>query len=279
MKKIIDKFKVFFNFFKIDYSFICLLILALFLDMLKFYLIYIIFIFFHEMAHLFVAWKLGYLPSRVRLSIFGASLEGFDDFLAVDEIKIVLAGPMFNLLIVVLCYLSFWFYPESYEVLDEVLLVNKSILFFNILPIFPLDLGRLLLCFFSINLGRKTGLGITKKISFCFIIIMFIVSIYIFFEKLNLTLGFACINLCILTFEATQGTSYKREIVLRKKINRLGKGIVQKTIYVSGCFDERLLLKFIDGDHYFVFVFVDNNFLEIKKLDEIQLLHDLGFVE
>lgn len=230
------------------------------------------------MAHLLVAWKLGYLPSRVRLSIFGASLEGFDDFLTIDEIKIILAGPAINLLVIVLCYLSFWFWPESFEFLNDVLIVNQSILIFNILPIFPLDFGRLVLCFLSLKYGRVSAVKKTKSLSLFFIALMFVLSVIVFFVSLNLTLGFACVNLCLLCFESTNGTSFKREIVLRKKLNRLGKGIEQKTIFVGKDYDERLLLKFIDGDHYFVFVFVDEMFVEVKRIEEFGLLKNLGFI-
>lgn len=279
MKRILKKLKECVKFFKIDYSFLCLLVLSIFLDMFKFYLWYILFIFLHEMSHLFVAWKLGYLPSRVRLSIFGASLEGFDDFLTVDELKIVLAGPLFNLIMVVVCYLSFWFYPESFEFLNDVLIVNQTILIFNILPIFPLDCGRVVLCFLSLKHGRNLAVKQTKKLSFCFIILMFILSVVVFFVSFNLTLGFACVNLCLICFESTNGTSFKREIVLRKKLCRLGRGIEQRTIYVDKNYDERLLLKFIDGDHYFVFIFVDDGFFEERRIDEFALLKKLGFVQ
>ena len=40
------------------------------------------------MSHFLVAKKLGYIPNKIRLTFFGASLEGYDDFLISDEIKI-----------------------------------------------------------------------------------------------------------------------------------------------------------------------------------------------
>lgn len=279
MKIAIQKIRKIGLYFKIDVSFICLLVLAIFLDMIKFYLIYVLFIVLHEFFHFCIAWKLGYLPNCVHLSIFGASLEGYDDFLVRDEIKIILAGPLFNLLMVVGCYLSFWFYPESYEFLEDVLIVNQSILLFNILPIFPLDFGRLILCLFSLKNSRKVAVSKTKNVSYFFLVLLFILSVVIFFVKLNLTLGFACINLCILTFDATSGTSFKREIVIRKKLTRLGRGIEQKIIIVNSEFDEKLLLKFLDSEHYFVFIFVDDCFEEVKRIDEFQLLKTLGFIQ
>ena len=87
--------------------------IAIFISEVYLYFVYVAFGLLHELAHYFVAKKLGYLAKNIRLNFFGASLEGCDDFSLVDEIKIILAGPLFNFCIVVLCYLAFWFYPES----------------------------------------------------------------------------------------------------------------------------------------------------------------------
>lgn len=273
-KKIIEIF----HFVKLDFSFLFLFGLLLLLGMGKVFLLYVVFIVLHELSHLLVARKLGYFPKQLKLTIFGAALEGFDDFLVLDEIKIVIAGPLFNLMVVVLCYLSFWFMPESYEYLNEILLVNQTILVFNILPIFPLDMGRLLLSFCSIKNGRMQAVKKIKAFSFFFMAVMFVVSILVFLFSFNLSLGFACVNLCILLFESASGTSFKREIVFRKKMERLHNGITQKIIYVANDYSEKFLLKFIDGDHYYVFVFVDENFKELRRVDEFELMQKLGFI-
>lgn len=278
MTKIKRLFQNFSAKFSIDYSFLILLILAIFLDSFRIYFLYMLFIILHELSHFFVAKKLGYLPKKIKLSIFGATLEGFDDFLTLDEIKIVLAGPLFNLFIVVGCYLSFWFYPESYSFLMDVLFVNQMILLFNILPVFPLDMGRILLCLFSLKNGRRDGLKIIKKFSLFFVVFMFIFSVIFIKQDFAFSLGFASINLCILLFENCYGTSFKREISFKKKLSRLDKGISQKIIYLKNGYPEKLLLKFIDGENYYVFVFVDENYKEIKRIDELTLMKNLGFI-
>ena len=267
-----------FSFVKIDYSFILLLFLALILESIHVYFLYVLFIILHELSHLFVARKLGYFPEKLKLTMFGASLEGFDDFLLKDEIKIIFAGPVFNLLVVIFCYLMFWFYPESFEVLQDVLMVNLSILGFNLLPIFPLDAGRLVLCFSSVKKGRIQGVKFVKNLSMFFVVILFSLSILSMFVVLNFALGFTAINLCVLLFESSKGTSFKREVVFRKKLQRLNKGIVQKVVYVPSFYSNQLLLKFIDGEHYFIFIFVDDCFVECKRIEEKELLKDLGFI-
>lgn len=278
MKKFLSFFKRLKLFIEIDYSFIIMLALFILLDNVGFYLIYLLFLIFHELTHLLVAKKLGYLPSKLKLTAFGASLEGFDDFLLEDEMKIVLSGPIFNLFVVILCYLSFWFYPETYSYLNNILSANLTIFLFNMLPIFPLDAGRLILCLFSKKVGRTKAVLIVKKISFVLIIFMFFISIVSFFFYFNFSIGFVAINLCLLLFDSTKGTSFKREILLRKKIKRLGHGVSKKTIFIDENYPEYLLLKFIDAEHYFVFIFVNEKFEKKREIDEYNLLLKLGFM-
>ncbi len=278
MKKIFILIKGFVSFVKIDYSFFVLLALFYLLGDILIYVYYFVFIILHELTHLVVAKKLGYFPKKLKLTAFGASLEGFDDFFLSDEIKIVLAGPIFNLVVIILCYLSFWFSPESFEFLNDILIANQAILCFNILPIFPLDAGRLVLCVLSKKYGRGKALKVVKYCSLVLIILMFLISMISFVFYFNFSLGFVALNLCLLLFGSANGTSFKREIILRKKIDRLSRGLSQKVIYVNENFRETLLLRFIDAEHYFIFVFVDDNLNEKKRMDEYELLKKLGFI-
>ena len=278
MKKFFELFKKVFLFFKVDASFFVLLLLFIILDELLFYVLYLIFLVVHELFHLVVAKRFGYLPNRLKITAFGASLEGFDDFLIEDEIKIILAGPFFNFCVIVFCYLSFWFYPESYCYLNCVLEVNLSILIFNMIPIFPLDAGRILLCFVSKKLGRLKAVKVVKYISLFFIFAMFLISIFSFFSCFNFSIGFVSVNLCLLLFDSASGTSFKREVVFYKKIKRLNRGVSKKTVFVNNGYPENLLLKFIDGNHYFVFVFVNEKFEPQMEIDEYNLLLRLGFI-
>ena len=278
MRKLFLKIKMCFLFVKLDYSFFIMLLLFFLLGDTHLYFMYFLFLVLHELSHLIVAKRLGYLPKKLHLSAFGAALEGYDDFLTSDELKIVLAGPIFNFFVVIICYLCFWFYPESFNFLNKVLTVNLSILLFNILPIFPLDAGRILLCLLSKKKRRFDAVKITKNISLVLVVLMFCFSIFLFFLSFGFTLGFVSLNLCLLLFSSCDDTSFKREILLRKKIMRLNKGVKQKVIYVREDFDEKLLLKFIDGEHYFIFIFVNEKFEQKKVVDEYLLLRSLRFI-
>ena len=223
------------------------------------------------MSHFFVSKKLGYLPKKIHLTFFGASLEGDDDFLLEDEIKIVLAGPMFNLCVVILCYLSFWFEPETYIYLSDILMANWSIFLFNILPIYPLDMGRLLLVIFNKKYARKIALEKTKKVSSFIVGILFAVFLVSFFFEFNFTLGFVCVNLASLLLKTSKDTSYKRQIFASKKFARIEKGLIERTVYVRENCPHYKLYKFIDEYHYFRFVFMNKNNEQVDELTAVEL--------
>ncbi len=270
MRKIFDFAKL----FKFDFSFFLIFVIAFLLDEILVYFYFAIFTVLHELTHFLVAKKLGYYPKKIHLTFFGASLEGSDDFVLEDEIKIVLAGPIFNLCVIIFCYLMFWFYPESYNFLNDILLANWSIFLFNFLPIYPLDLGRFLLAIFSKKYSRKDALEKTKKISFLFLMAMFILFLFTVFFEYDFSLGFVCVNLACLMLSNSKDTSYKRQLFARKKFMRLRKGLIERTIYVSENEKNYSLFKFIDDYHFVKFVFLDKNLNEIKTMNEVEFFRE-----
>jgi len=273
MRKSVNLFK----FVKIDFSFFLILFIAIVIGEVKLYLCFVSFLVLHELSHFFVAKKLGYMASKIHLNFFGASLEGLDDFSISDEIKIVLAGPMLNVCVIIFCYLSFWFYPESYEYLNEVLLANIGIFMFNFLPIYPLDLGRIILTLFSKKYKREDSLKKTKKVSICFIFMMFVAFLVSFFFDFNFTLGFVCVNLACLLFKETKGTSFRREMFVNHKLKLIKKGLLERNVYVKSDTPLYSLFKFIDDYHFVNFMFVNDNFETVNMLSEMELYKKSGY--
>lgn len=276
-KSIFHKIKLCFAFFQIDYSFFLTFVISLFIDEVRLYFCFVIFTILHELSHFLVAKKLGYMAKKIRLNFFGASLEGLDDFSLADEIKIVFAGPLFNLFVIILCYLSFWFYPESYNFLNEILLANIALLLFNFLPIYPLDAGRIILAFLTKSKTRVDALKLTKLISICFISALFGIFLFSFFFNFNFTLGFVCVNLMTLLLKESKGASYKRELFARHKLKLIKKGLLEKNVYVKNDTPLYSLFKFIDDYHFVNFFFVDKNFDVKNILSEMELYVQCGY--
>lgn len=264
--------------FSIDISFVFVFVIAVFLGEIKIFLCYIFSLIGHELSHFFVAKKLGYYPSKIKLNFFGAALEGLDDFLLKDEIKVVLAGPFFNLFLIIFCYLCFWFEPQTYIFLYDLLVANWALFLFNFLPIFPLDFGRFLLAFFSIKRDRISSLIITKRISFLFVILVFFLGIVFIFYSFNITLAISAINLMNLSLSNSRDTSFKRQLFVDRKFKLLKKGLLGRTIYLSSDIPKYALFKFIDDSHFYRFVMLNSNFQVTESIDEIEFYKQMGML-
>lgn len=137
--------------FRIGISFLLLVIVCIFTKNILLLTNYILALFIHELAHLLVATKRGYSLRQMRLDIFGLSLkldEKIDDR---DAFAINIAGPLVNLLLVVLCMATYWLVPKSFHYLNNFCIANLILAVFNMLPIYPLDGGKIVSSIFNSN--------------------------------------------------------------------------------------------------------------------------------
>lgn len=275
---LLNKIRGILRFFKIDFSFFIMFVIAFFLEEITFFIAFVVFLILHELSHFFMAKKLGYYAKQIRLNFFGASLEGLDDFLLLDEIKIILAGPLLNLSVVILCYLSYWFCPESYHYLNEIQTVNWALFLFNFLPIYPLDLGRIIHALLSKKYNRKDALKYTKIISLVVIIILFILFLISFFFDFNFTFGFVIVNLTFLLFSSAKDTSYKRQLFAERKYKLIKKGLVERNIYVDLNMKPYAMFKFIDDYHFVNFFMLNEKFEVVNSISEVELYEKLGLI-
>lgn len=109
----------------------------------------------HELGHSLVAGRLGYQLNKITLMPFGAIVSGnIDGLKCKDQIKIALAGPLVNLVCGLFFVALWWIVPELYAYTDVVAFANLSLFTVNLLPIMPLDGGRVLYSMLSIKWGK-----------------------------------------------------------------------------------------------------------------------------
>lgn len=120
----------------------------------------------HELAHLAMALGLGYRPTGLRLTLFGGML-GLAPDLAGDpggEAAIALAGPLHHLLLVWLGLHA----PGFRETLGPhwpfFVRTNLTLGLFNLLPVLPLDGGRLLRAILAGRRGVLAATGIVRRL-------------------------------------------------------------------------------------------------------------------
>lgn len=111
-------------------------------DNIKIYFIFLIFILLHELAHLIVGIAIGGIPKKMTISILGVSLEfySYGKNKIIHRILFFAVGPIINLII---GFLYSKLMPEQ-EIKDIIVKTNYAIGIFNLLPIIPLDGGKIL---------------------------------------------------------------------------------------------------------------------------------------
>jgi Zn-dependent protease len=96
----------------------------------------------HEMGHAWAADRLGYRVRHITIDLFFGSADvDMQNCPEIDSIKIVTAGPITNLILfcISMCFLSI--FPLGF--ITAFASVNIILFVFNILPIYPMDGGRI----------------------------------------------------------------------------------------------------------------------------------------
>ena len=109
----------------------------------------------HEFAHMAFAWVFGGRVSGFKLSFLGANawVRGLEKLKPWKRYIVYLAGPAANALITVGAGVAARFLYGQSELFYNIVLYNTVLCMFNLLPVFPLDGGRLAQLF----LGNRVG--------------------------------------------------------------------------------------------------------------------------
>ena len=217
--------------FKIDLKIFLFLILFYFTRQIETYIIIIIFAIFHELGHLLAGLVMGMKPEKIELMPYGLSISFKlipDDYnksvlngniLVVKKILVALAGPITNLMIICM----FMNFKSSISLNVWIVYANLLLIVFNLIPLYPLDGGRILKGILHIFLGKKKAEKYTNSFSFAILIIItFVASIAIFYME-NIAIFLITIFLWILYI--------KHDILYRKK-NKI-YDLIEKTIEIE----------------------------------------------
>ena len=99
----------------------------------------------HELAHAFTAKKMGAVVSSITLTPFGGALNlQTKIFTPHQRCVIYLAGPVASLLFSLLFGVMVWLFPTIFCYLEYLVVANLLVGTINLLPIYPLDGGKIL---------------------------------------------------------------------------------------------------------------------------------------
>lgn len=133
----------------------------------------------HECAHARVAKKLGYALNRIKLMPYGAALCGNTELRPRHEAAIAAAGPIFNLVLGLIFAAMWWLIPASYMFTSTFCVCNIYVAVFNLLPVYPLDGGRLLFAALCSKLNRRRAYMTMRIVSLVFgaiFLVLFVLS-------------------------------------------------------------------------------------------------------
>lgn len=185
----------------------------------------------HELGHYVVAKMLGYQLSKFSLSPYGVSLSYYDvDLDENDEFWIAVAGPAVNIVSIVFVLGVWWIFPSTYFLFQSYVEISLVIALFNLLPAYPLDGGRIFVCFFRKIFDEQKAHKITiicnLFLSF-FFLICFLICLFIQF---NPTLLLFSIFMFGGMLDLKQKSQYEKINIFCKKT----KNFVKPTFYCVG---------------------------------------------
>ena len=137
----------------------------------------------HEMAHAYVADRRGWRVFGIKVDLFTGSAAVDTNIPEKDAIPVVAAGPLSNLLLAILCIPFYSFLTNINPVFDgfmnDLFVINILMFIFNILPIYPMDGGRLLKDFLFIKMkgNRRLAKKISGYVSLTFSVALLLYSI------------------------------------------------------------------------------------------------------
>lgn len=203
----------------------------------------------HEIGHSICASRQGFYLKKITLMPFGAVISGeTSEMSSKDELKIAFAGPITNLLIGLFFVALWWIFPAIYVFTDIIVVANFSLAIINLLPFFPLDGGRILLCLFSEKYGRKTSLKICKILGFIGGGILFLLFIVSLFSSPNFSLLFFSLFIVFGNVGKNKENGYVKLYSFMKE-ERIKRGMAYRKIAIDKETTVKKLITLLDGEY------------------------------
>ena len=194
---------------RIDLKIFIFLALFYFTNQIKIYLIIMFFSIIHELGHIIMGVILKMKPNRLEIMPCGLAISFITDvddlnckikngnLLELKKIFVALAGPIVSLMLTIL----YTYIEPVYITKQDAIYSNILILLFNLIPLYPLDGGRIIKGLLQIEFGNFNSQIITNKFSNITMIVLTIISSIAVYSLKNIAIFLICIFLWIVTLQ------------------------------------------------------------------------------
>ena len=212
--------------FRIDLKIFIFLIIFYFTKQIEIYAMIMLFALIHELGHLLAGLLMGMKPEKIELMPFGVSIsfkikvEEYNkkikkgNILEIKKILVALAGPLTNFIIIVIAS------NINIDLFKALIIIytNFLIMIFNLLPIYPLDGGRILKGILHINFGIQKSEFYTNIISKITVTIITILSsvLILYIHNIAITL----IDMYLWYLIIKEDIIYKKREKILENINK-----------------------------------------------------------
>lgn len=229
------------------------------------YFSYITILLIHELSHYFMAQSKGYMSQSIHILPYGLQMTDQNSYRKNDEIIIALSGPVVNIVLATIGVALWWYIPNLYYYLYDFVFSNFVLGTYNLVPIYPLDGGRVLLALCG-DRHKKTVLKIMHIIAVVFAIMFLVLFVLTYKTSKNISYVLMSFFLLSTLFDKNKTRSNLTLGFENKSHIEIKSVIVNKSLSPSD------MVRLIKGNYYYVFYVVDENFKIVKKISQTQLI-------
>ena len=182
----------------------------------------------HELAHMCAGLSLKLKPKALEVQAFGISIV-FESFENLEKNKIIIAsaGPFINILIAIL--FSFIHIKASSIIVNT----NVLLAILNLVPIYPLDGGRIIKEILHICIGLRKSEKYTYMISKTMIILLTAISSVVILYIRNISILIIVVYLWILMIIEKRRYDTKRKIRKIQQLQQVANRDLEKNLQIK----------------------------------------------